>query len=97
MKKSKKKVVGGKALATLVDYQLTFDSPHGRRVLWHLMKMHGYMEPSYVPGDSHGTAFNDGSRNVLNQIFKKLKVNVVEFEKRVSDHQEETDNDIFER
>ncbi len=54
-----------KTLATLADYQRTFTTPHGKRVLRRMMKECGMMEPSFIEGDVHATVFNEGRRSVV--------------------------------
>jgi len=96
-KKKKINKVGDKALATFEDYQRTFGSPYGRRVLWHLMKVHGFLENSHVPGDSHSTAFNSGSRDVINNILKKMKVDIPAYSKMLSNYDPEEEYDVFDQ
>lgn len=63
-------------LALVADYQSTFKTAHGKRVLKDLLKKAGFIDTNYVPGDSHGTAFNEGGRNLVLHIVRNLKMNV---------------------
>jgi hypothetical protein len=87
----KKKKAQAKQLATIMDYKRTFETEHGKKVLWHMMKVYGFLDRSYVPEDPCGTAFNDGSRNVINNILKKININVQAYEKMLNEHEEEYD------
>ncbi len=70
----------GRMIATLSDYQQTFRSEAGTRVLRHLMKVHGILGTSYVEKDSLATAFNEGGRNVVIQIIRKLQIDIKKLE-----------------
>lgn len=55
------------------DYVATFGpkcGPAAERVLRDLVEECGLMQRSFVPGDSHGTAFNDGARSPIIHIFE---------------------------
>lgn len=45
------------------DLQAILDTVHGRRFVWKQLSDAGVFRLSYVPGDSHSTAFNEGRRN----------------------------------
>ncbi len=47
------------------DFLLTFGSESGQRVLAYLIEWSGVFAPSFVPGDIHATAFNDGIKNAV--------------------------------
>lgn len=83
MKKEQLSEAHGKHVANIVDYQSTFDTPHGKRVLRHLMKVHGFMQTSYVEKDAYAMAFNEGARNVVIHILKKLRVDVRKLEAEI--------------
>lgn len=76
MKKEDKESGAERQIATIVDYQSTFNTPHGERVLRHLMHNHGMMITSYVEKDPYAMAFNEGGRNVIIHILKKLRIDV---------------------
>jgi len=86
-----------KTLAVFEDYQRTFGTVYGKRVLWHLMKMHGFMEHSHVAGDSHSTAFNDGGRNVINNILKKMKVDIPTYIKMLDNYDPEEEYNVLDQ
>ena len=90
----KKKADGYRQLALISDYQETFNSPTGKRVLLHLMKVHGFMDKSFVEGSPDGTAFNEGGRNVILQIVKKMKMSLKQIESMLIEEskQEEENN-----
>lgn len=50
------------------DYEICFSTPEGKRVLADLIKFSGYRESSFVPGDPHSSAFNEGMRRVILRI-----------------------------
>ena len=77
---SKKSGGGISYNATIADYQRTFDTPSGKKVLYHLMKAHGVMERSFIEDNQFATAFNEGGRNVVLQILKKLKIDLRKLE-----------------
>lgn len=81
-------------LATFSDYQETFNTKAGRKVLRHLMKVHGIMQRSYVEGDAYATAFNEGGRNAVIQILNKLRVDLKELENHILE-QPEGDDDVI--
>ena len=80
-------------LATISDYKKTFGSPEGRRVLFHLMKVHGVMLTSHVEGDPYSTAFNEGGRNVVIQILRKMRMDLKEMEKLIEQESEMEEDD----
>lgn len=55
------------------DYKSTFDTPHGERVLRHLMRVSGVTGSSFVAGDPHATAFKEGQRHIVMSILKFTK------------------------
>jgi len=54
------------------SYQQTFAGTHGEKVLKDLKKFCMANEPTYVPGDSHATAFGEGRRDVWNRIMAHI-------------------------
>jgi hypothetical protein len=81
-------------LATISDYQQTFNSPAGQKVLLHIMQSCGIMSSSFVKGDSHVTAFNEGQRSVVVQILKTLKIDLRKLEEQIR-QQPERDSDAI--
>lgn len=71
------------------DYQATFGTEHGKRVLQDLMKKGGMLDSNYVPNDSYGTAYNEGARSLVLHIIKLLKLDVKKLHKLVTETTEE--------
>lgn len=74
----------------VIDYQQTFGTPHGKRVLYHLMGFCRMLSPSYAKGDPHATSFHEGQRNVALSILDKLgtdpaRLQAIQKEKREED------------
>lgn len=59
--------------AKLQDYKATFESAHGRRVLYDLMKACHMLDSSHVNKDPNETVFNEGERNVVLRILHFVK------------------------
>lgn len=53
-------------------YRDTFSTPQGQLVLKHLITTCGVLQPTYVRGDSHDTAHNEGRRDVAVGILRML-------------------------
>lgn len=81
-------------LALVSDYQECFNSPAGKKVLAHLMKVHGVLQSSFVEGKADATAFNEGGRNAILQILKKMRIDIKKLEKMITEEAklEEEDN-----
>lgn len=79
------------AVALTADYQTTFKTPHGKRVLRDLLKKTGFMELNYSPGDPYATAFNEGGRNVALYITKRMKLNVAQLAKQLMEVEDDED------
>jgi len=54
------------------DYQHTFDTPEGKRVLADLQSAY-YHRLSYTKDDPYETAFREGQRNVIIRIINLIK------------------------
>ncbi len=52
------------------SYQRTFDAPDGKRVLRHLMRVGFVTKSTFVAGDPHQTAMNEGSRRIVLSIIR---------------------------
>lgn len=52
------------------SYQVVFQSPDGEKVLRHIMKVGNVTKPSFVAGDPHSTAFNEGRRHLALSILR---------------------------
>lgn len=70
----------------LIDYNVTFHSECGERVLEDLKKFCGYNDSCYMRGESDLTAFHLGQRNVFLRILNFL-------ERSKEERQEETINE----
>lgn len=55
-------------------YRLTFaaDRPEAQAVLRDLAHYGNVATTSFVPNDSHATAFNEGRRDAINHVFEML-------------------------
>lgn len=84
-----------RTLATFADYQRTFKTESGRRVLRHLMKMYFMNGSTFVPGDPYGTAFNEGARGVIVTLLQKMKVDLRALEHEMTKSAEEAENEEF--
>ena len=92
---TKQKSQPSRLMAVVADYQRVFTTAHGKRVLRRMMKECGCMEPSFVEGDPSGTAFNEGRRSAVLDICNRLKMNLADMEKQLT-NQEDADSDYIE-
>ena len=60
-------------------YDQTFGSDWGKAVLDDLMRSCHVLEPTYVQGDTHESAFREGQRQVALYILSTLKYNVSDY------------------
>lgn len=58
----------------IADYQRTFDTPHGRRVLLHLMQVNGILERSPGRADPNVSLVKDGRRMAVLGILSHLRL-----------------------
>lgn len=63
------------------DYKICFDTPEGQRVLKDLVQFCKYRDSTFVAGDPHATAFNEGMRRVALRIIKFLNMTEEEINK----------------
>lgn len=63
------------------DYKKCFESLEGQRVLKDLMNFCKYRDTSFIQGDPHSTAFNEGMRRVFLRVVKFLNMTEEELEK----------------
>ena len=56
----------------LEDLKEILASPSGRRLLMRLIKESNYLKASYVTGDTHTTAFNEGLRRMGQWLALKI-------------------------
>lgn len=79
-----------KSKRVISQYKKTFATPDGRAVLYDLMKGNYFINSTtFVPGDSHATARNEGQRDVVVRILSILKVDPEQFFK-IAEEQEES-------
>jgi len=83
--------------ATISDYQEVFGSPTGKKVLHDLMKKHGVLERSYSDHCQFATAFNEGGRNAVLMIMKKLRIDLRELDAMYKEQESlQGDPDVIE-
>lgn len=80
MKKTTKGVQK-KILIRSCDYNRTFSTVHGKRVLYDLMREGHLLGTSFVEGDPYKTAFNEGERSMIGKIITHLKTSPQELER----------------
>ena len=54
------------------DFRWVMGTPKGRRFVWSLLSATGMYQTSYVAGDSGGTAFREGRRNLGLMLLAKI-------------------------
>ena len=60
--------------AKIVDaYRKIFETEAGKLVLKDLMQEFNFGSTTFVEGDAHATAFQEGGRNAVNYIFAQLE------------------------
>ncbi len=59
-------------VAKVGDYKATFESAHGKRVLWDMMKAHYFMSSTFEK-DSNLSILREGERNAVMRIMHFLK------------------------
>jgi len=57
-------------MQTHAAYVRVFNTDDGKFVLAHLMKEGFVLDTTFVPGDTHRTAMNEGSRRLVLSILK---------------------------
>jgi len=63
-----------KQSSRIIDYQNTFGSDHGQRVLNDLMNTHSIISTVFVKGDPLEMALREGERNVILRIIGILGI-----------------------
>jgi len=71
-----------------IDYQMTFSTPHGKRVLHDLMKWGHVLHPTFKK-DPHETAFQEGERHMVLRLLTVLKTNVEALNEHIDQIEEE--------
>lgn len=75
-------------------YKRLFTSEDGETVLHDLMVSAGVISNlSYVQGDSHQTAFNEGRREIVNRIIETINIDPAKFRKMVEFEQDKGEDD----
>jgi len=74
-------------VAILKDYQITFGTEHGKRVLMHMMKVHNVLGTCFVKGDPCESALREGERNVVLRILTLLKQDPIALLKRIEENE----------
>ena len=65
-------------------YKKVFETKDGQIVLDHLCKTGFIFESTYVQGDSHGTAHNEGMRRIVVSILKFLNKKPEDFKNMIN-------------
>jgi len=74
----------------VADYQQTFGTPHGRRVVGDLIKRFGVFQRRTVPNDGISSAYNDGVAAPVLHILNTVGVDLADM-KSVTDARTEHD------
>lgn len=69
-------------------YRSVFDGPKGRIVLRHLCKQANVLTSSFVAGDPHQTAFNEGERRIVLSILRFINRNPDELIRQLEEEYE---------
>ena len=70
-------------------YKNCFATDSGRIVLKHLLKAHQVFSTDFVEENTHSTSFNQGGKNVVLGIMRKLHVNEDQLQENLIDRGEE--------
>ncbi len=81
------KKINRKRLAKVVDYQKTFSSEHGKRVLFDLLDAHGVMSTNFHE-NPQVLAAREGERSVILRILQILKTDQQKMAKLIEDAHE---------
>lgn len=72
------------------DYESTFNSPHGKRVLHDLMRR-SHMTGSTFSKDPHEMALKEGERNLMLYILHNLNIREDELERLIEEEHDHVD------
>ncbi len=72
--------------STILDFQKTFDTGEGKKVLKRLSRLCNENEPTYVDGNSMGTSYKEGQRSIILHIRKMLAKNPNETKQKEAKH-----------
>ncbi len=81
------KRINRKRLAKVIDYVKTFQSDHGKRVLYDLIDAHGIMATNFHE-NAHVMAAREGERSVVLRILQILKTDQQKMAKLIEDAHE---------
>lgn len=81
-KKSTARQLADRKLAKLQDYQKTFNSEHGKRVLYDMLDVHGFMKSNFDENPLV-LACREGERAVIVRILQVLKTDIEQIKKIV--------------
>ena len=73
-----------RSLANVQDYQKTFSTVHGKKVLQDLMMRSGMRSCNFVPSDPYSTAFNEGNRQIVLYVLQKLNIDIKKLEEMLT-------------
>lgn len=89
MGRTKKVPSKPRGVALLKDYQRTFGSPSGKKVLYDLMKNHYVLSSTLIGWQRAEEVFiREGERNVVLGLLTKLKTDAEAFEKMLEQEAE---------
>lgn len=74
-------------------YKSCFNSAAGKIVLKHLIRVHAVFRSSFSEDSTHAMAFNEGGKNSVLQILRKLHKKDEELEDQLTEQGEEYDNE----
>lgn len=84
-KKEAARLVNKRRLAKVSDYQKTFSTPHGKKVLLDLINAHSMMQPTFHE-NSHVMACREGERMVIIRILGILKTSAEKIKKLLEEN-----------
>jgi hypothetical protein len=65
--------------AKIIDYNRTFSTASGKKVLQDLIDSFHVLRPTFSPGDPHLTSFKEGSREVVLRILSLINTDPRKF------------------
>jgi hypothetical protein len=77
-------------LALKASYRRVFETPDGKRVLRHLMRVGFVTKSTFVVGDPHQSAMNEGSRRMVLSIINFVVKDYAELENYIEETLNET-------
>jgi hypothetical protein len=73
----------GELISRHEDFQATFETPQGKRVLKYLMQKSGVVGNNFVAGDPHATSFKEGQRHIVMTILRGVNKDTTELIKQI--------------